>query len=232
MSDFENLLNIHLTRLLQYWKNKIGEDVPAGEDGSRIDSDEKYLEIDNQSDDSIELGLLDFVEISESRFEELESISSRIALCTVEIGEKMNLRTDEIQLAIEAAKGNLNRSSAIGLIAKASKDMEQYAARINAELPLFSRNLNEGMDALMQGVRISIEMDPTLVEQDALQENIEAVSNLQSVLEESKEAILTFRKSVHCLPRMTSILNAAKRKVISALDKLAREAEKLLRGAS
>jgi hypothetical protein len=56
----------------------------------------------------------------------------------------MEQRTAEVNAAVVRAHGALNRRDAKALIERAAADMDQYVARMNAEIPLVSRNASTG----------------------------------------------------------------------------------------
>ena len=55
---------------------------------------------------------------------------------------------------------------------------------------------------------------------DDVHEGLDAVIGLRSTLGESKESLFEFRETIASLPRMTTMLNKAKRSAIGAMDKL------------
>ena len=135
----------------------------------------------------------------------------------------MAARTEEISSLTAGSQGNVNRSVAKRLIARAAGDMDQYVARMEAELPLFGKNFNEGMDAFLRAAQISVEIQPTHTEQDQARESLRAMVSLLAALSKSERSIQEFRETVTALPRMTTTLNKSKRKVVSVLDRLIEE---------
>ena len=54
-------------------------------------------------------------------------------------------------------------------------------------------------------------------------ENLETIVSLKESLSNSEKSTRNFQETIATLPRMTSDLNQAKRKAVSALDKLLNE---------
>lgn len=238
LDDFERLLRIHLTRQVQDWKSrpKLRDTDAFIPTNSIKDKQNTGLETGPENE---EMGFLDLIEISEERFEELTDIAGRIISCTEELGTKTSARTEEIQDLVSRYGNNLDRSIIKNVITKTASDMDQYVARMEAELPLFNKNLNEGIDTLVQAAKISVEFNATDAEQDQVREVLNVIIMLHENFNQTEQSTLSFQTTVTGLPRMTSSLNQSKRKVTSVLDRwldeiksgqdLTREAESVLR---
>lgn len=238
LDDFARLLRIHLTRQVQDWKNRLKlQDADAVLPTSSI-KDKQDIGLETGAENE-EMGFLDLIEISEERFEDLTDIAGRITSSTEELGTKMSTRTEEIKDLVSRYGNNLHRSIIRNVITKTASDMDQYVARMEAELPLFNKNLNEGIDTLVQAAKISVEFNATDAEQDQVQEVLNVITMLHENFNQIEQSTLSFQTTVTALPRMTSSLNQSKRRVTSVLDRwldeiksgqdLTREAESVLR---
>lgn len=121
------------------------------------------------------------------------------------------------------AQGNVNRKDAKRHIATAASDMEHYTKRVEAELPLFRDAMNTGMNALIRGLSMSVDLEAHKAQTEKEREGLDAIITLRNTLVNSNHNLTDFRATVIGMPRMTSELNRAKRGVVTALDKLISE---------
>ena len=205
-ADFKQLLRIHLSRQLQ---ELAASAQPRPTAASPAVSQSTATESD-------ELGLFDFLDLVDEHFGALNEITSRITAETESIGEKMQRRTAEIQTITARAQGQLSRHDARSLIEKPAADMMQFVARMRVEIPLFRDTLRKGADAAAQAVLISAALDSTETSpaSDARQKLVEFRDSLVN----AHDGIESFKNSVQALPRMTSVLNAAKRETAIVLQ--------------
>jgi len=186
LEQFEKLIRLHLTRQIQAWKNRTdaSADITVAEPVAQPESSF------NEEDD----GLLDLMEVFEDQFAELREISTRIAVATEEIGEKMHDRTAEMEALPRDSQGNANRKDAKRLIGKAASDMKQYTARIEAELPLFRTAMDTGMNSFVKAVTISVDLPTTEEDLQQTNEALNAVISVRGTLANSKDSMSGFRE--------------------------------------
>jgi hypothetical protein len=214
IKEFEKIIRLHLTRQVQAFKHTEALKTPTPlkeELPPEILVDSKQLE-------SEDLGLIDLVEIFEERFKELGEIAERIGKSTEELGERFNTRTKELGEVV--ARGQIDRKLAKRLMEKAAADMDQYVERVEAEIPLFSRNLDEGMNAIINTTKIMVEFGISESDRTNAPATIEALLTLRETLASTEGSISQFQMSISSIPRMTSVLNKSKRKVTAVLDRL------------
>lgn len=216
IDQFEKLIRLHLTRQVQAWKAQFPELENSAVQNESAEQPGREPEAESQDD----LGFLDLIEIFEDRFAELGNISERIGEATDDLGEKITGRTKQINNLPRDLQGNVAPKDAKRLISRVAADMEQYTARIEAELPLFSDALNTGMTAFIRSVSMFADLDAEATNAEQAKEGLEAIVTLQATLADTKESLSKFRQSTHDLPPMTSKLNKAKRSVESVLDRL------------
>ena len=206
LDDFVQLLRIHLSRQLQELAAPVQPRHAAA-------SQEILQSTETESD---ELGLFDFLDLVDEHFGALQEITNRIAAETASIGEKMQRRTAEIEATTARAQGQLSRRNARSLLENAAADMMQFVARMKVEIPLFRDTLQKGADAAAQAVLIGAALDSTETgpASDARQKLVEFRDSLIT----AHNGIESFKESVEGLPRMTSVLNAAKRETSMVLQ--------------
>jgi hypothetical protein len=220
LEQFEKLLRLHLTRQVQAWKTQQKQSLP---NNIKTKCDEQGTQLYNQDDSDDDLGILDLIEIIEDRFGQLTAITERIGNATTDLGDKMSQNTAQINQLKTASQGNVDRKAAKRLISIAASDMNEYTARMEAEVPIFSHSLNEGMNAMVRAASMSVEIETKDTTIEQRNDGLQAITSLLEVLTTSKESIMQFREVTAALPRMTSELNKAKRGLVSVLDKLIAE---------
>lgn len=219
LDRFEKLIRLHLTRQVQAWKRRLNQpDMSVTAEPAETSVAEE--EPKGEGDD---VGILDLMEIFEDRFEELTNISERIGKATEDLAHKMNDRTADMQKLPRDCQGNANRKDAKRLIARAASDMEQYTARVEAEVPLFNDALNTGMNSLIRAATMSVDLNSDDDDAEEGKEVLAAIVTLRGVLATAKESISEFRATMAAMPRMTTDLNRARRGVTGALDRLLEE---------
>lgn len=219
VDEFEKLVRLHITRYVQAWRtNELTTQPRSGESNILTKKTEKSSVTDRDD----ELGLLDLMEQFEDDFATLQEIMGRITAATVDIGNKMAERTTEIE-QFRAGSDPANRKAAKRLIAKAASDMDQYAHRMDAELPIFKQHLNAGMNALIQTAQLAVEFSIMDEGYGQIQENLDGIKTLREILASVEEKITAFKQAVASLPKMTTTLNHAKRNTVNVLQRLIEE---------
>lgn len=219
VGEFEKLVRLHLTRHVQAWRSKEGIRQPRKSQSTVAVEEGNTLALAVQAD---ELGLLDLMEQFEDEFATLQEIMKRIAAATVDIGDKMKERTTETE-QFKVGPDATNRKVAKRIIAKAAADMDQYVQRMDAELPMFNRHLNTGMNALIQASQMALEF---AIENEGLKQakdNIQSVRKFHETLATVEGQIKYFQGAVAKLPKMTTTLNRSKRDVVNVLQRLIEE---------
>ena len=207
LEGFGQLLRIHLSRQLQ----EIAAVQPRRAAASQAISQSTATESD-------ELGLLDFLDLVDGHFGALTEIANRITTETASIGDKMQRRAAEIEAATASAQGQLSRRDARNLFERAAADMRQFVARMKEEIPLFRDTLKKGADATARAVLIRAALDST--ETSPASDARDQLVEFRESLTDAHDGTKSFKNSVEGLPRMTSVLNAAKRETATVLQEL------------
>ena len=223
VEEFEKFVRLHLTRRVQAWKSQFHTQLPptpsvAKENVATKDSSDEI--------DYDELGILDLVEQAEDEFSTLTEITKRIASATDDIGKKVKNRSAEMT-EFTAGPDSKNRNAAKRLFERVATDMDQYVHRIETELPLFSRYLNSGMNALTQAAVLSIEFSTDENKIEQIKNNAKFIREFRETMSTVESQLSGFRETVSSLPRMTTVLNRSKRAMASVIQRLIDE----LRGA-
>ena len=208
--DFVQLLRIHLSRQLQELAATVGQARHAD-----LEAVSQTAPTDDGDDDD-ELGLLDFLDLVDEHFGALRESTRRIAAETTSIGEKMRSRTSEMEAASIRGQGQVSRREARSLFEKTASDMMQYVARVRVEIPLFRDTLQKGAEAAAQATLIGATLD--LTDRGPASDAREKLLEFRDALNAAYNGIESFRNSVQGLPRMTSVLNNAKRDTAMVLQ--------------
>ena len=195
--DFEQQLRLHLSQQLQGFAEVSGPRPTA----------ESRATDQGAAAESEELGLLDFLDLVDDHFGVLNEITGRITSETELIGQKMHIRAEEIQAA--SSGGQLSRREARSLLEKAAADMTHYVARMSAEIPLFRDTLRNGAGAAARAALIGADLDPN--DKSEASGTRQTLVTIRDSLAAAHSGVESFKNSVQALPRLTSVLNRAKR---------------------
>ena len=209
LESFEGLLRVHLSRQLQAFQT-------TGDAGAKETLVARTDDAARPSEDDV--GILDLMEVLDERFRTVAEIITRIGSATDDLATRMNQRTGEITKAIAGAEGGLSHSEAKKLVNTAADDMNRYVTRADAEIPILRETFRDGVRAL--GKVATLAADFNQGDLSKVKEDREIVTSLEILLANALEVILAFRHSIHSFPRMTTMLNKAKRKTLETLDEL------------
>ena len=206
IEEFEQLLRLHLARQIQQFTEPVGLPKPQTPTVATVAA---------ESNDE-DLGLLDFVDLVEEHFGALKEIAGRMSAETESLGQKMNERTTEMTAATAQSQGQLGRREARTLIEKAATDMTQFVARMKAEIPLFKELLRKGSSAAASAAIISAGISSG--DQEQIRQARTVLSSFRDALGAAYDGTASFKASVEKLPRMTAVLNQAKRETAAVLS--------------
>lgn len=215
IDEFEKFVRIHLSRYIQTWQSQKENWRPSAELVEENTTSENFP----YAEEVDEIGILDLTETVDDELSTLTEITERIGRAIAEIGEKMQVRTNEINEFIGSSDSK-NPKAAKRLIVKAATDIDQCVYRMESELPLFSQHLNSSMNALTRIAELSIEFytDDTHFEQ--VHENVRYVQKLREAMSAVENALGGFKETVSSIPRMTTVLNRSKRKMAKVIQRL------------
>jgi hypothetical protein len=164
-----------------------------------------------------EYGLIDYQEMIEDNIRESTESLLRISNATEWIGEQLNKKTAEMN-AMTANGNQPGRKTLKNYFIRTAKVMDNYANRIEPEIPIFQEYFEKGIDALSNVINIS--RNDLNVEQEEIEETDESLTALINGIAFSIESMDGFLQSVNDLPRMSKELNKAKSNVGMKLEDL------------
>ena len=210
--DFRNFLRIHLSKQVHDFGKTWGAISPPAE-ASPFPSEPSGL-ADDGSDD--EVGLLDLMETAEDSSGRLIEALHRVEEATRSIGERMAERTDEIE-KLNVGPGTFSAKNAKRVSNRAADDMTSYAEALDVEVPKVAAALEGVIQPLSSIITQRDAFGPVdLGDRSQLRASIDAAIDS---IETTTKQIAQFRDVVASLPRMTTALNHAKRKVVNSLDR-------------
>ncbi|MBI4479612.1 MAG: DUF4062 domain-containing protein [Acidobacteria bacterium] len=209
LEEFERLIRLHLSRQIQSFEcNEARTRTPALVPTPLPDLRNPEAEE--------EIGALDLLDIAEEHFLNLTESTKRIANETTALGQNMSERTAEITSVGKPSE--LSRHELKGLIEKTAVDMNHFVARVRAELPLFRESLGKGSDAFAKVVLIGAEIRE--IDRTQVEEWKSAMQKFTDELGTAYDSITSFQSTISSIPRMTTVLNRAKRDTTKVLGEV------------
>ncbi|NOX65498.1 MAG: hypothetical protein GXO85_06790 [Chlorobi bacterium] len=206
--ELQKFLRIHIPqRIDELRKTNIISESNKKETKQAIIEEELYEE---------ELGIIDYQELIEESFGDSTQALLRISESTEWIGNEINKKTDEIQ-SLTAKKLDISKKVARDFFRRTAEVMNDFAKRIEPDIPIFMNSFEKGIDALSNLVTLYCsDIDNT---QDAvIQEITDLIIGLLSSIKVAEEGIESFLESIKTLPRMEKQLNKARRNVAIKIE--------------
>ena len=227
--NFEDTLQINLTRLALGWR-KGKQPVPVDAthlsnpvvtaDEAEDDSGESHIEpLPPQGPDD-DAGFLDLVEEGVKGFNQGTEVMSRIEKHIRELGNKTNLRTEELK-AITNESGDINPSKAKKIINALADDVGRIAIDIQAEIVPLKNTYGTGIRAYSRAASLLSDFGGDTAE--LLKKAISNTSKMEQQASKAQEALLGLTSTLVATPRVTSKYNKAKKKILEVLGYLGRE---------
>lgn len=219
--NFESLVRAHLSAVAQKWSrgqaSSAQSSVPPHADQSIADAGGAA---EAEGDD--DFGFLDHLDRFEMSVEQMNAGLRAIADATVSMGEQMDRRTAEIQ-EIGKISDPQRMKDARRTVKASAEDMNRYADILDGQLPLLTRSRREAFEAISKALSLYDDFDS----EDTLQID-QLGASLRLMVEAaggSLDSMCSFKATVGGLPRLTSDLNRAKRRVVKSLDEVIAEIE-------
>jgi len=221
--DFTSFLRMHLSRHAQELYRILESSTPGASAvvekpplGTSVTEPAENIE-----DDADQLGFIDLLEIGLERSSSVNEVLRNMQDAMETLTQRMTERSAEIDEFKTSQNLYRDLPQVRRVLNRAAADMEQFAARMEKEIPILSESYSGTIDVFARATAMVRDFAPH--DMQAIQGAIEAVSQLETVLSEARDAITYFRQSVASLPRMTTLVNHAKRRTVKVLDKLEKE---------
>ena len=202
LAGFESSLRAHLSAVAQ--KFSCATQTASLPTQSAPQAEETNLEEDE------EYGLIDYIEIYETKIAEMTTAIDVINQATVRVGEQIRQRTEEMLSA-----GSPDAKTARRFIKRAADDMNSYADNIRAQVPTLSAARVVCFGALSNALALRGDF---VGGDDQLRTLRDSLASMEVGTQTAKNGMAGMRTSTEALPRISKELNKAKRAVISQLD--------------
>jgi hypothetical protein len=164
-----------------------------------------------------EEGFLDLIETANDSITKVYEVLTRMTKATQDLGEKLQERTEEAN-KLAAPNGSPNLKVAKRVAANAARDFGDFVSRMNVEIPLFSNFFSTAMDSFGRASVLSTDFGTDNT--DDLQDVLDNIVGYRTAMTDSRSQIGEFRNAVSKMPRMTTVLNRARREALATVDKL------------
>ena len=207
IGDLQSFLRIHIPKRLAKLISK-----------QKTKTTHELVKADSQFSENEDLGLLDYLDIVESKFDASTNAALNITEATEWIGEKIIEKADEIKRANQSSYQKNTRQIRI-LFKQTAQVMNEYAARISVEIPIFFENYEEGIRAMSSIINIADDFfDQENIQE--LKESKESIIKLNAGIASGLSGMNEFYEAVNNLPRIDKEINKAKRNISDKLRAL------------
>ncbi|WP_426064540.1 DUF4062 domain-containing protein [Flavobacterium sp. DSP2-3-1] len=164
-----------------------------------------------------ELGIIDYQELIEEYFTISTQSLTRISEATAWIGKEMNKKTSEINTLVAKNKNQpISIKVQRNIFGRTAESMNNYASRIEPEIPIYIKNFEKGIDSFSKLIMIyKSDFDD---KKDDIIEASDSLEYLTAQIELSLINLGEFLNSIEQLPKMSKELNNAKRNVANKLS--------------
>lgn len=207
--SFVQQLRMHLARHLQA--------ILKRGDSASLPHQRSLSEHPRDSDSvGSEDGFVDLLQLSEDRFKTVVAILLRVTAELTELEERMLSRTKEANDAVARATRPILPSEAKLILDRGADDLNNFAAKVVVDLPAFQKALSEGIHAVGRAATLSVGLESS--DLSRLRSDRDALAGFDTVLVETRASVVRFRSSIEAIPRLTTVLDTAKRNAIGVLD--------------
>jgi hypothetical protein len=216
--EFQALLRVHLSLVIQEWEQN--EKIISSGEPKELTKEQQRITIVNLDDE--ELGYLDYFENVNELLIKSRDILNRITQYISDLGTKTTQRAEEIN-QIKSLPKVVRLHNLKHIVNKSADDLEEFVARTDADLPLYSKALQDAFTSF--GNMVSLSSEFGLDNPKDVNEALNSVSGLLSSMKGMIESITLLRSSIKEIPKMTVNQYRAKKKALNTLDNLLREQE-------
>jgi hypothetical protein len=213
-AGFESSLRSHLSALAQKFSTQ-QRNLVSGFSSNREQPTQEIQLLPEEDD----YGILDYTEIYTARLEEVSSAMTSIGEATIRLGEQLSQRTAEMQTVDKSSVKDMRRNAK-----RAADDMSNFADVVKIQVAVMTSGREVAFDALSNA--LSLQTDFTTDKYD-LQSLRESLVSLIENADYARHGTSDMRASVGSLPRITKELNVAKRAVVTQLDLVITEFDKV-----
>ncbi|MES2287841.1 MAG: DUF4062 domain-containing protein [Bacteroidota bacterium] len=164
-----------------------------------------------------EYGLIDYQIMMQEYINESNQSLNRISEATNWIGEQFNKKTTEIG-NIVASGNQTNLKIVQDFFIRTAKVMDNYANRIEPEIPIFFDNFEKTIDSMSNLYNISSK-DLTVTDEET-ESTTNSINLLTTGIISAINGMTSFLNSIEGFPRMSKEFNKAKSNIVKKLEDL------------
>lgn len=219
IEEFRNNIMRHLSMIVLKWKKKL-DDNPSDDLATAHKEIADVTENNPIEEEEEEEGLIDLIESANDSMSKVMEVIERMSDATNNLSGKFDQRTEEMK-QLSASGNNKNLKLVKRIIANLARDCDDYVVRMKAEIPLYSQFFNGTMASFSRAATITSSFG--IDNSDDLQRTLDSIVTLRTSITESQGNLNKFRIAIENMPRMTTILNRARRNATAMLDELDNE---------
>ena len=216
--NFAQLLHIHLIKAVNNWqKNQEEKEQPdEAEKGEATGTSER----DEHQIDAIEEGLLDLEDKLNEETDALVEVLESIGKSMEEMSDSLGTRTEDLlSLQQQSDTGRLSsqekrklRIDVRRVVRSMAGDMDRFSEQVESRLPSYKEHSDRVIEISTNVVPIYLEFDQDATElKEAVHKTFSEMQRMITTLEEGRD-------SVHTLPRITTDLIRARKRVEKVLQ--------------
>lgn len=211
--EFAQLVRMHLSRQIQDWGNKWGEEQPA------FLAPSKVAVIEEVANDSEDEGFLDLIEEGGERFAAMISVMASMTEALTNLTEKIDAKTADLLAANQVADIKTSKK----LTNSIAEDLDFFASLFEAETPIFAESLKNGVSSMTKATNIA--KDFITGDVSEIRSTLEVMRGFRDAIIGAKSGNEAFYIQLESTPRMTTLMNHAKRRALKIIGNLSREME-------
>ena len=214
-ADFESSLRAHLSALAQKFSAQqtklISQHVAV--------ISQPILDIQQLTEED-DYGYLDYTEIYTSRLEVVTSAMTSIGEAVARLGEQLVVRTAELNTVDKNSIKDVRRSAK-----RAADDMNNFADIVKTHVNVISTGREVAFDALSKALSLQTDFSTSNADLQSLRAVLFTVTESVSSAGNSTSEL---RSSIVGLPRISKEMNVSKRAVVTQLDSVISEYDKIV----
>lgn len=218
LSNFESIIRSHLSLVAQRWTSKIASNYPNLALFDLISQQISTVE-SKEFEEDIELGIFDYYAALEEQAGCMETAMRLIGEATVDIGQQVQRRTDEL-LRLKGLTDRGAQKESEKVIKLAADDMNKYSSTLKNQLPKFSSSRDDVFESLSKALMLFRDFQTHENAEDGEDKYAALESQLLTLSEgisSAKEGIVHLKEAISSLPRVSSYFNKAKRNLVESL---------------
>jgi Domain of unknown function (DUF4062) len=205
--EFAQLLRMHLSRQIQDWGHKWGQE-PATAAVGVVEEPEETFEDE---------GFLDLIEDGGEKLAATGSVMASMTDAVVDLTQKIESKNTELVAANQAR----DLKAVKRLTNSIAEDLDFFASRLEADTPIFATSLKNGISSVTRAANIAREFVSGDVSE--IRSALDVMREFRNALIGAKSGNEGFFHQLESTPRMTRLLNRAKRRALSIMGKLSGE---------